>query len=183
MTMLISHEEGMNTTTRLFFPLLAFCLLSLSLANQPAWGVLLQDEPSGFRGNYWGASPDDCPSLRFVGDLGTNRYGKLITLYDRSTAGLTINSVSFLRIRYRFIGNELESVQLSFEGRANRDKLLQVIEDRYGRPVQGERKHLSRVEWDGQETIVDLDYRVDSELGSLWFISTRLNREFGEVAW
>jgi hypothetical protein len=168
---------------KLLFPLLAACFLSFGLASPPAWGVLLQDEPSGFRGNSWGASPGDCPSLRFVGDLGTNRSGKLIALYDRSTVGLTINGVSFTRIRYRFVENQLESVQLSFEGRANRDKLLQVIEDRYGRPVQGERKNLGRVEWDGQETIVDLDYRVDSELGSLWFISTRLNREFGEFAW
>jgi hypothetical protein len=160
------------------FPLLASCFLFFSLVSQPAQAVLLQDEPSGFRGNSWGASPADCPSLRFVGDLGTNRYGKPITLYDRSTVGLIINGVSFTRIRYRFIENKLESVQLSFTGRANRDKLLQVIEERYGRPVQGERKNLSRVEWDGQETIVDLDYRVDSELGSLWFISTNLNPQF-----
>jgi hypothetical protein len=163
---------------KLLFPLLASFFLALSLASQPAWGVLLQDEPSGFRGNYWGASPADCPSLRFVGDLGTNRSGKLITLYDRSTAGLVINGVSFTRIRYRFIENQLESVQLSFEGRANRDKLLQVVEDRYGRPAPGERKHLGRVEWDGNETTVDLDYRTDVEQGWLWFMSTRLNREF-----
>jgi hypothetical protein len=163
---------------KLLFPLLASSFLAFSLASQPARAILLQDEPSGFRGNYWGASPDDCPSLRFVGDLGTNRYGKLITLYDRSKVGLIINGVSFTRIRYRFIGNQLESVQLSFGGRENRGKLLQVIEDRYGRPVPGERKNLNRVEWDGEETIVDLDYRVDIEQGSLWFMSTRLNREF-----
>ena len=168
----------MTTSTKLLFPLVASCFLSLSLTSQPALGLLLQDEPSGFRGNYWGASPDDCPSLRFVGDLGTNRYGKLVTLYDRSTTGLVINGVSFTRIRYRFIENQLESVQLSFAGRANRDKLLQVVEDRYGRPAPGERKYIGRVEWDGNETIVDLDYRVDVEQGSLWFISTRLNREF-----
>jgi len=163
---------------KLLLPLLASCFLAFGLANQPARAVLLQDEPSGFRGNFWGASPDDCPSLRFVGDLGTNQYGKLITLYDRSTVGLIINGVSFTRIRYRFIENQLESVQLSFTGRANRDKLLQVIEDRYGRPAPGERKNLSRVEWDGSETVVDLDYRVDIEQGSLWFISTSLNRQF-----
>ena len=168
----------MTTTAKLLFPLLASCFLSLSFASHPAWGVLLQDEPSGFRGNYWGASPDNCPSLRFVGDLGANRSGKLVTVYDRSTAGLLINGVPFVRIRYRFIDNRLESVQLSFEGRANREKLLQVIEDRYGHPLPGERKHLGRVEWDGNETIVDLDYRVDIEQGSLWFISTTLNREF-----
>lgn len=168
----------MTTSAKLLVSLLASCVLSFSLASQPALSMLLQDEPSGFRGNYWGASPADCPSLRFVGDLGTNRYGKLVTLYDRSTVGLLINGVSFTRIRYRFIENQLESVQLSFAGRANRDRLLQVVEDRYGRPAPGERKHLGRVEWDGYETIVDLDYRVDIEQGSLWFISTGLNKEF-----
>ncbi len=173
----------MNITKQLVVPLLAACFLSFGFASPPAWGVLMQDEPSGFRGNSWGASPGDCPSLRFVRDLGTTQDGKLITLYDRSTVGLIINGVSFTRIRYRFVENQLESVQLSFGGRANRDKLLQVIEERYGRSVQGERKNLSRVEWDGNETIVDLDYRVDSEVGSLWFISTSLNQQMASFAW
>ncbi|HEX9285330.1 MAG TPA: hypothetical protein VF879_06640 [Nitrospirales bacterium] len=165
------------TMTR-FALLLATCFLSLSLADQAAWSALNRDEASGFRGNRWGAAPNECASLRFAGDLGSNESGQRITLYDRSTVGITMNGTSFNRIRYRFVDNQLESVQLSYEGRANRDKLLEVIEERYGQPHPGERKNLSRIEWDGEETIVNLDYRTDLEQGSLWFISTDLNRQF-----
>jgi hypothetical protein len=169
----------MKPKARLLFPFLAFSLCAFTFLSEPARGVMMQDEPSGFRGNAWGAAPGDCPSLRFVGDQGTtNRHEKPVTIYDRSTAGLTINGVTFSRIRYRFIADQLESVQLTYEGRANRTRLLQVMEERYGHPAPGERRHLGHVEWDGNETIVDLDYRVDTEQGSLWFISTSLNQEF-----
>lgn len=122
----------MNTTTKLLVPVLASCFLSLSLVTQPVWAVMIADEPSGFRGNYWGASPRDCPPLRFVKGLGTTASMKRVDLYDRSTVGIVLNGVSFSRIRYRFLENQLESVQLSYEGRANRDKLLQLMEERYG---------------------------------------------------
>jgi hypothetical protein len=163
---------------KLLFPLLAACFLSFGLASPPAWGVLLQDEPSGFRGNQWGASPADCASLRFVADLGTTASGKRVDLYDRSPVGIVLNGATVTRIRYRFLDNRLESVQLSFEGSENRDKLLQLMEDRYGRLTPGERKLVGRAEWDGYETVVDLSYNTETGRGSLWFISTALNREF-----
>ena len=103
---------------------------------------------------------------------------KQVDLYDRSTVGITLNGVSFSRIRYRFLDNQLESVQLSYAGLANREKLLQLMEERYGRLTPGERKLVGRAEWDGYETVVDLSYNVETGLGSLWFLSTRLNRDF-----
>lgn len=168
----------MNATTKLRSLFLVFCFLSLGLANQSAWAVMIADEPSGFRGNYWGASPRDCPTLRFVKGLGTTQSRKQVDLYDRSTVGIVLNGVSFSRIRYRFIDNQLESVQLSYEGKANRERLLQLMEERYGRLTPGERKFINRAEWDGYETVVDLSYNPETGLGSLWFISTSLNKDF-----
>ncbi len=168
----------MQSSVRLPAPVLAACLLSLSLVAPPSWAVLIHDEPSGFRGNRWGDAPGDCPSLRFVQGQGTTASLKQVDLYERSTVGIVLNGVTFSRIRYRFLDNKLESVQLSYEGSANREKLLQLMEERYGRLTPGERKHIPRAEWDGFETVVDLSYNPDTGRGSLWFISTDLNRDF-----
>ena len=168
----------MTATTKLLSLVLVFCFLCLGLAIQSAWAVLIHDEPSGFRGNHWGDSSGDGPPLRFVKGLGTTNSGKQVDLYDRSPVGIILNGVSFSRIRYRFLDNQLESVQLSYEGSANRERLLQLMEERYGRLTPGERKLVGRAEWDGYETIVELSYNVETGLGSLWFISTRLNRDF-----
>jgi hypothetical protein len=171
----------MNPSRR-FVRVLPVCivgiLLTVALPFSPTWAVLIHDEPSGFRGNHWGAYPADCASLRFVKNLGTTQSRQQVDLYDRSTVGIVLNGVSFSRIRYRFLDNHLESVQLSYEGLANRDKLLQLMEERYGRLTPGERKLIGRAEWDGYETVVDLSYNVETGLGSLWFISTDRNRDF-----
>jgi hypothetical protein len=153
-------------------------LLGAGLSVTPADAVLIHDEPSGFRGNHWGDSPADCASLRFVKGQGTIHSGERVDLYDRSTVGIAINGVSFIRIRYRFLDNQLESVQLSYEGRASYSKLVEVLEERYGRLTPGERKLVGRAEWDGYETVVDLSYNVETGRGSLWFISPTLNRDF-----
>ncbi len=140
---------------------------------------VIHDEPSGFRGNLWGASPAECPSLNFVKSLGMTDSKTQVDLYDQSTVGISLNGVSFSRIRYRFLDNKLESVQLSFEGRANREKLRQVLEMRYGELTAGERKQLAGVEWEGDETVVNLSFNLSTEHGSLWFISRALSGGFG----
>ena len=168
----------MKTTAKPLGLVLAVCVLALGLVTQSAWAVMVADEPSGFRGNHWGDSPWNCPSLRFVKGLGPTNSMKQVDLYDRSTVGIALNGVSFSRIRYRFLDNQLESVQLNYAGSANREKLLQLMEERYGRLTPGERKLVRRAEWDGYETVVDLSYNPETGLGSLWFISTRLNRDF-----
>jgi hypothetical protein len=167
-----------NRTTKLLSLFLVSCFLYLNFTSQVALAVLMHDEPSGFRGNQWGADPADCASLRFVTGQGLTSAGRQVELYDRSTVGIALNGVSFTRIRYRFLDKHLESVQLSYEGRANRDKLLQLMEERYGRVTPGERKLAGRTEWDGYETVIDLSYNWETGLGSLWFISTVLNRDF-----
>lgn len=167
---------------RVFAAVVLAVLLDLGLSVKPTTAVLIHDEPSGFRGNHWGAAPADYAALRFARNLGTTTSGKQVDLYDRSTVGVSLNGVSFMGIRYRFLDNQLESVQLSYEGRENRDRLLHVMEERYGRLTQGERKLVNRAEWDGYETTVMLSFNPDTGLGSLWFISTVLNREFSHFA-
>jgi hypothetical protein len=149
-----------------------------SFSFAPALALLIQNEASGFRGNEWGASPSQCASLSFVANQGATESGQQVDIYDRSTVGISLNGATPTRIRYRFLGNRLESVQLSYEGRANRDRLLQLMEERYGRLTPGERKLVPRAEWDGFETTVILSFNPDTGLGSLWFSSTMLNQEF-----
>jgi hypothetical protein len=139
----------MNTTTKLLPLFLVSCFLYLNFTSQVALAVLMHDEPSGFRGNHWGAFPADCASLKFVKNLGTTQSGQQVDLYDRSTVGIVLNGVFFSRIRYRFLDDQLESVQLSYEGKANRDKLLQLMEERYGRLTPGERKLVGRANGTG----------------------------------
>ena len=110
--------------------------------------------------------------------MGVTESGQQVELYDRSPVGISLNGATPTRIRYRFLDNKLESVQLSYEGRANHDRLLEVMEDRYGRLTPGERKQVSRAEWDGFETTVVLSFNSDTGVGSLWLISTALNREY-----
>jgi hypothetical protein len=153
-------------------------LLGISFSVAPARALLIENEPSGFRGNQWGASPADCVPLRFVSNLGVTDAGQQVDVYDRSPVGISLNGAALTRIRYRFLDNKLESVQLSYEGRANRDRLLQLMEERYGRLTPGERKSVTRAEWDGFETTVVLSFNPDSGVGSLWFLSTMLNREY-----
>jgi hypothetical protein len=160
------------------FLLLFIALFGVSVSEPPAFALLIQNEPSGFRGNEWGASPKECASLTFVTAQGVTVSGQQVDIYDRSPVGISLNGAALTRIRYRFLDNKLESVQLSYEGRANRDRLLQLMEDRYGRLTPGERKLLARAEWDGFETTVTLSFDPDTGLGSLWFSSTMLNREF-----
>ena len=168
----------MKPATKRLILFLVCCFLGLAFTSGSARAVLIHDEPSGFRGNHWGDSFQDGPPLRFVKGLGTTNSGKQVDLYDRSPVGITLNGVPFSRIRYRFLDNQLESVQLSYEGSANREKLLQLMEERYGRLTPGERKSIARAEWDGYETVVELSYNPETGLGSLWFISTILNRDF-----
>lgn len=158
----------------LILPLLAFGVVSIP----PADAAMMHDESSGFRGNLWGAAPHDCPSLSFVTTLGLTDSKKKVDLYDRSTVGIILNGVSFSRIRYRFLDNKLESVQLSYEGRDSRDRLLQLMEQRFGGLTPGERRQLPGVEWEGSETVVNLSYNSSTEKGSLWFISRALGAGF-----
>lgn len=153
-------------------------LLTIVLLISPALAVLIYDEPSGFQGIPWGASPADCDSLSLAETLGTTDSMKHVDLYDHSTERVTLNGVTFTRIRYRFLDNQLESVQLRYEGRANRDKVMQWVEQRYGVLTPGERKQAG-AEWQGDETVVTLSYNLETGHGSLWLISRTLSGGFG----
>jgi hypothetical protein len=170
--------KDMNTTTKLLSPVFAVFFLCLGLAGQSARAVLIHDEPSGFQGVPWGASPADCAALSFVKTLGTTDSMKKVDLYDHPTDSVTLNGATFTRIRYRFLDNRLESVQLRYEWRANRNKLMQWVEQRYGALTPGERKQVG-AEWEGEETVVNLSYNLDTGRGSLWLISRTLSGGFG----
>ena len=164
--------------TRLFMLWVFLTVALSSIPTLPAHAVLIHDEANGFRGNHWGDAPGECPSLRFVLGQGTTGTNKQVDLYDRSPVGILLNGVTFSRIRYRFLDNHLESVQMVYDGRENRGKLLQLMEQRFGALTPGERKQVGGVEWEGEETVVNLSFNVSTGQGSLWFISRDIGAGF-----
>jgi len=100
---------------------------------------------------------------------------KDVGVYENTGEALTINGVSFLRVRYRFADQRLESIQLVYEGRANRDKLLQWLEGQYGKVPPQERRIVNQVDWVGDRMVISLSYNFSTKEGSLWFFSPELH--------
>ena len=86
----------------------------------------------------------------------------------------SLNGVTLSRIRYRFVDDQLESIVLSYEGRESRDKLMQWVEEHYGKVSPAERRMLSQVEWLGEKTEVTLSYNHSKKEGTLLFISSAI---------
>lgn len=98
-------------------------------------------------------------------------------MYERPGEVVTLNGVALNPVRYRFVNGQLESIVLSYEGRENRDKLLQWVEERYGKLSPPERRMLSQVEWHGDRTLVTLSFNLSSKAGTLSFSSTSMRRQ------
>jgi len=160
--------------------ILLLCVLAGALPIEPAWGAKIKDDPNGFNGNTWGADLAAYPSMKLVKDLGSTDFVEEAGVYMNSGESLTLNEVSFTEIRYRFIDKQLESIELKYEGRENRDKLMRWIEEQFGKLSSHERKMVMNVQWFGEKTTITLSYNPNTKLGSLWFISQVLNHRFNE---
>ena len=153
---------------------LALGVLVSSLPSAPAWAVRIRDDPNGFNGYTWGTSPTRYPSLQHVKDVGSTGSGEKLSVYENPGEVVTLSGVSITRIQYRFVGDHLESIVLSYEGRENRDKLVRWLEEYYGKLTSAERRMLAQVEWLGDKTEVTLSYNLGRKDGTLLFISRAL---------
>ncbi|HEV8539869.1 MAG TPA: hypothetical protein VGQ60_01790 [Nitrospiraceae bacterium] len=151
---------------------LSLCFLSGLLAGSPALAVRISNEPNGFNEYTWGSPLASFPALQQLRELGKAAGGERISVYEKPDEVLTLNGVTLNRIRYRFVDGQLASVGLSYEGRENRDKLLQWIEEHYGKVTPAERRMFSQVEWIGEKTEVTLSYYNSRKEGTLLFISS-----------
>ncbi len=146
-------------------------LISL-LVSRPALAVRITDEPNGFNEYTWSSPPASFPALQQIRELGKAEGGERIGVYEKPGEVVMLNGVTLSRIRYRFVDGQLESVVLSYEGRESRDKLLQWVEEHYGKLTPSERRlQFAQVEWLGDKTEVTLSYNHITKEGILLFIS------------
>ena len=160
--------------------LFVLLILAVGVSVVPAWAVQIKDDPGGFNGHAWRAPLSQYPSLKLVRDMGSTDFVANVGLYEKPGEALTLNDVTLGKIQYRFVDNQLESIQLRYEGRASRDKLMRWIEERYGKLSLHERKMVNSVQWFGDQTTVTLSYDAVQQRGTLWFISRFLNNKYNE---
>src|SRR5438094_1504428 len=120
--------------------LLALSVLPSILASDLAHAVRITNEPNGFNEYTWGSPLSSFPALQQIRELGQAQDGEQISVYEKPGEVVTLNGVTLNRIRYRFVDGQLESIVLSYQGREGRDKLLQWVEERYGRLTPSERR-------------------------------------------
>jgi len=151
---------------------LGLSVLPIVLAGDLAHAVRITNEPNGFNEYTWGAPLTSFPALQQTRELGKAESGERIIVYENPGEVLTLNGVTLNRIRYRFVDGQLESIALSYEGRESRDKLLQWVEEHYGKLTPAERRvQFTQVEWFGEKTEVTLSYYHMRKEGTLLFIS------------
>jgi hypothetical protein len=148
---------------------LALTLQLLGLWMNPAQAAVITNEPTGFNGYTWGARISEYPSLKLMSDPAIAHPLPYVDVYENQGEILTLNSVTFTKIQYRFYKDQLGSIDLKYKGRENRNKLLEWIEERYGKVPLPERRQ-KNIEWHGKNTVISLGYDVTTNQGRLWFI-------------
>jgi hypothetical protein len=116
------------------------------------------------------------PSLRLIQRYSTE-FVQDVTVYELPGELLALDGVPFKKVQYRFAEGLLESIQLTYEERENRDKLLNWIEKNYGKLPSEERRIIPQVLWLGEKMNIMLNYNLNYKQGILWFISPSLYQE------
>jgi hypothetical protein len=140
----------------------------------------MKDDPKGFNGYTWGSPLSKYPAMKLIKDLGGTDFVAKTGVFKIPGESLTISGVAFTEIWYRFLDEQLESVQLHFEGVENRDKLMHWLEEQYGRIPVNERRKASSIQWFGEATTATLKYEPSTKKGDLIFMSQVLNHRFNE---
>jgi hypothetical protein len=98
-----------------------------------------------------------------------------VGLYEKPGETLVLNGVAIQQVRYRFADGRLECIKLSYEGFENRHKLLQWIEEHYGKLPPPERRMIPQVLWHGDRLTITLSFNKNTQRGTLWFASPDLH--------
>jgi hypothetical protein len=169
--MVTTKGRGMEsqTTVGRIGPVRLALMLLLGLWMEPALAAVITNEPAGFNGYTWGARIPEYPSLKLMLDPAIAHPLPGVDVYEKPGETLTLNGVTLGKIQYRFYKDQLGGILLSYEGRENREKLRQWIEERYGKVPLSERRQKS-IEWHGKNTVINLGYDVTTNQGRLWFI-------------
>jgi hypothetical protein len=165
-------EREYNSVRVIHILLLSVVWVGLSTGLSHA--TRISGELNEFSGYVMEAPLTQYPNLKLIKTWSTD-FVKEVGLYENPLETPTINGVSFLSARYRFANAKLESIQLSYQGRENREKLLKWLEERYGKLLPAERKMVNQVEWHGDRLTIALSLDPNTKGGTLWFISPTLH--------
>jgi hypothetical protein len=158
--------------------ILLACVLSIGFAANAA---RIKEDPNGFNGHQWGAPLAAYPGFKHLQDLGSTDFVAKAGVYENPEEVLTLNDVPIKAVRYRFINEQMESINLRYEGRNNRERLMAWLEERFGKLSLSERKMLNSVQWFGDKTTVTLTYNPRTQEGAVWFTSQVLNHLFNDI--
>lgn len=140
----------------------------------------LNDDVNAFNGYTLETPTSHYPSFRVIQRYSTE-FVPDVTVYELPGEELTLAGVPFTKIHYRFADGLLESIQLTYEGRENRDKLLRWIEQNYGKLPPQERRIFAQVLWRGEKLLIMLNYNRAHNEGMLWFVSPSLHQEINRT--
>ena len=157
----------------LVLPLVALC------AGQPQ-AEEVEVAVNSFNGYILESPASEFESLNAVEHYSTE-FVQDVTVYEKRGELLMLDAVPLKTVRYRFANGLLESIQLTYAGRDNREKLLGWIEARYGKLPSKERRIVSQVMWHGEKMLIMLNYNRSYDQGTLWFVSPSLHREINRT--
>jgi hypothetical protein len=167
--------SGMRPFASQISGILLFAIAGIGVNVAPSYAVRISGELNEFRGYRMEAPLSAYPQLRQLKTWNTD-FVKEVGLYENPQEIPTVDGVVFNTAQFRFADSKLESINLSFEGRENRDRLLKWIEQHYGSLLPAERKRMiNQVEWHGDRLTITLSYNPESSRGTLWFISPTLH--------
>lgn len=160
--------------------LIVWGLLAFGLSVVPVGAAKIQDDPGGFNGYAWGTPLAKFPGFKLVKNMGSTDFVSSVDLYENPGETLVLNEVPLTAIRYRFVENELESIELRYTGRESRDKLMRWLEERFGKLTPHERRMVNALLWHGDKTVINLKYDVVAQQGTLFFLSKELSHRLNE---
>jgi hypothetical protein len=153
---------------------------AVCLCTGIAEGGQVSDTVDSFNGYTLETPVSSYASLNLLQHYSTD-FVQNVSIYEKPGEVLTLEVVPIKTVRYRFADGLLESVQLTYAGRENRDRLLGWVEAHYGKLPSQERRVIAQVMWHGEKMIIMLNYNRSYDQGTLWFISPRLHKEMNRL--
>jgi hypothetical protein len=153
---------------------------AVCLCTGIAKGGQVSDTVDSFNGYTLETPVSSYASLNLIKQYSTD-FVQDVTVYEKPGEVLTLEVVPIKTVRYRFADGLLESVQLTYAGRENRDRLLGWVEAHYGKLPSQERRVIAQVMWHGEKMMIMLNYNRSYDQGTLWFISPRLHKEMNRL--
>src|SRR2546428_10898788 len=159
-------REG-KSAGMLLIGMMAVGLLLGGLAQGLAEAARITKEPSGFNGYTWGTPLVQVAGLTRVKDPKIAEPLPGVEVYEKPGEVLTVNGVTFTRLLYRFYKSQLGGILFTYDWKENREKLIQWIEEQYGKMPSVERKQM-QIEWHGVSTRINLGYDRATKLEQFW---------------